>query len=498
MVSNDWCRILETETPKLEQVVGHREANTFALLLVALLERGAPMTLAEVAARLAEVGYGGEAWVLRSLQRCKPGRPPLYREGERYHLDPHAREAGFWVRRLDLRPPPEKLPRRAAEPVPGPEVPLSEDDLDEAFTNAGIYAWSVRRLALAVLEASGGPRAPAEIIAAIARRTKHHALAPDPAKLRPTGAPLVVLSDGRWAIGEGADEALQAVRGAVRKRVAEARARAAKLPDPARVAEQRAEAARAQAAHQAARAAMSRALVVAFPPRRPQAAALLDVEKREISTFVGEELRELRARLAHYAIIGAIEVRALLDALGVEPGDRELAELGPAQKSKRLNRSGRTLKITTALLIQGSCNISRPFGDPEKLAEYLAEGDLTKLRRRMEADVKSLYALYQYGRLHGVVRLRWGFLEDAVAAPWADDDGTQLYDLMQAATAQGVPLEVVVGTAPGWSEPWARVRRAHVVPDERGWSSELVGDDGLLIPRSEVQSARLAGRGTQA
>ena len=36
--------------------------------------------------------------------------------------------------------------------------------------------------------------------------------------------------------------------------------------------------------------------------------------------------------------------------------------------------------------MQGSCGISKPFGDGKKLAEYLANGDEIKLRRRLDAQ----------------------------------------------------------------------------------------------------------------
>ena len=68
---------------------------------------------------------------------------------------------------------------------------------------------------------------------------------------------------------------------------------------------------------------------------------------------------------------------------------------GDSQKSMTLNKSGRTLKITTAMLIQGSCGISRPLGDAGKLREYLARGQLTQLQRRLEADAKAIFALYK-------------------------------------------------------------------------------------------------------
>jgi hypothetical protein len=121
----------------------------------------------------------------------------------------------------------------------------------------------------------------------------------------------------------------------------------------------------------------------------------------------GEDLARSVERLADYDVIAAVEVRALLRTLDFDPGARRLGELGPPQKSKRLNRWGRTLKITLSMLVQGSCGISRPFGQEKVLREYLRDGKGTKFRQRLEADAKSLFALYQYGRLHGAVRLRW-------------------------------------------------------------------------------------------
>jgi hypothetical protein len=178
--------------------------------------------------------------------------------------------------------------------------------------------------------------------------------------------------------------------------------------------------------------------------------------------------------------------------LNVDARDHRLAELGPPQKTRQLNRRGRTLAITMPLLVQGSCGISRPFGDPRTLREYLHAGADTKLRRRLEADMKSLFALYQYGRVHGAVRLRWGFLDEMLPAPWVHRDEPTLHDLLKAAYQRGVPLDVVVGSAPGWADPWARARRAYPAADAWGWPSRLADEDGYEIPRAEVQLARLA------
>ncbi|HXJ34907.1 MAG TPA: hypothetical protein VMS22_12820 [Candidatus Eisenbacteria bacterium] len=471
-MTNDWCRALGIEPPTLEAVAHHREANTFALLLVALLERGEPMTLAEVATRFEEAGIAGRAQALSSLKRCKPGRPPAYRDGDRYHLDPHDDDLDLWVFRLGLRPP--RVARIAppvlgAAPLPNPDVALTPAELDEAWTDASLGGWSQRRIVLAVLDAHGAPLAPADVVAAVARRTRWHGLTVDATKFARRGSAVAVRDDGRWAVADDAAETMRQVRRALRERITLVRRQGSQYPGPAAVEAATVAWERRRAAHRAELARLSRALLVTFPLCSPRAAVLLDVGEHTIRAFVDDGLDELRAGLATYDVIGALQVRARLRALGFDPGGRRLAELEPPQKTKQLNRRGRTLKATTTLLVQGSCGIRKPFGEEGTLAAYLATGATGKLLRRLEADAKSLHALYEYGRLHGAVRLRWGFLDERLSVPWVDRDEPTLHDLEKSALAMNVPLEVVVGSAPGWSEPWSRVRLARVVRDRDGW-----------------------------
>jgi hypothetical protein len=49
----------------------------------------------------------------------------------------------------------------------------------------------------------------------------------------------------------------------------------------------------------------------------------------------------------------------------------------------------------------------------------------------------------------------------------------------------------VVGSAPGWGEPWLLVRLAHVEQDDSGWRTWLIDEDGFRIDEDEVQRARL-------
>ncbi len=494
--TNTWCEALRLESPSIEAVKDHRAANTYSLLIVALLERGEAMTLKEVAARFAEAGVAPEARALRSLQRCKPGRPPIYRDGDLYHLDPNDHDAGLWAFRLGLRPPRApriEVVRPPPTPIPGPELPLTVAELEEAWKDATLRSnWSSQRIVLAVLEAHGAPMSPAAVVRFVADQTQRHSLRETDSATFAHRPCAIEVVDGRWAIAADATVSLLGARKAVRKLLEKVRERAASRPDPALIQARIKASERRRAAHAAKLAAMRRGLLWALPGRSPRAVALLDVDVRSIETFLAKELTEIPQRLAEFEIIAAIDVRGLLRTLDFDPGERRLDELGPPQKTKRLNKRGRTLKITPELLIGGSCGISRPFGDPGRMEGYLRDGQDRKLRSRLEANVKSLFALYQYGRLHGAVRLRWGFLDERISAPWVHFDEPAMFQLKKAAEGAGVPLEVVVGNAPGWADPWARARVAFVRADAKGWRTYLVDEEGLVVDEDAIQAARLS------
>ena len=495
--TNAYCAALGIQTPSLAVARKSPDANCYSLLIVALLEKGEPITLAEAARRFEEAGVATADCALASLKRCQPGRSPIYRDGDLYALDPHDDKTDLWAFRLGLRPP--KAPvLRLARPDPGPlpsaDHPLTVAHLDEAWRDGVPSSWSAQRLALCVLDAHESAMPPDEVVAFVAARSRWHLLSTGSATYWHRGAPIRERDDGLWE-RDPAHAALRSARQAVRERITTACRWAHMRTDPAVVESAREHVEGIREAHAERLARMRRVLIHAFPARRPEAVALVDVGRREITTFVGEEIGTAKKKLLDYEIIAAVDVRGLLRHLDFDPGDSRLAELGPPQKTKTLNRRGRTLKITTRLLVQGSCGISRPFGDEKVLYAYLRDGKHMKLRRRLEADAKSLFALYEYGRLHGAVRLRWGFLDEMIPAAWVHRDEPTLYNLMERAHELRVPLDVVVGSVPGWADPWACAQGAYVEKEEQGWRSWLVDEQGHVIPEDEVQLARLVGQG---
>lgn len=492
-MTNTYQEVLKLTGVRLEDVKHHPEASHYTLLIVALIERGGPMTLAEVAARFASAGVAPVEDALAGLRRCRPARAPVHRDGEHYSLDPYDDDADLWAFRLGLRPPkvartvvvPPELP-----PMPGPTVRLTVAELDAAWNDAVLHTVSARHLALAVLDAYGGPMRPEDVVAAVRERTEWYMLGTDPVKFRSRSSPVLVDAEGRWAIAVG-HEALEAARLGVRERVrARLKAEMGRF-DPAIHEAARREADVRRAKHGAELAQLRRVIVYGFPAVKPEALALVDVAERTIATYVRGEIAGAITRLADYDILAGLEIRTLLRGIGVDPETLRLAELGPSQKTMKINKSGRVLKITAEMLIRGSCGISRPFA-PESLRGYLDTGADSKLRRRLEADARSLYALHEYGRLHHTVRLRWGFLDERLPASWVHHDEPYLGELMKQGLALGVPLEVVVGNAPEWADPWARALPVRVRQGDRAWEQYLVDEIGMVVRDDEIQLARLA------
>jgi hypothetical protein len=491
--TNPYCSRLGIAVPRLEAAKNSPDANYYSLLIVALLERGAPITLREAAKRFEEAGIAPASSALASLKRCKPGRPPIYRDGDLYALDAHDDETDLWVFRLGLRPPhaaPAKPARAEAAPLPSPDQPLIIAHLDEAWREGIAGGWSAIRIAVCVLDAHGAAMSPGDVLEFVRARSSWSPLSANSPMHWRQGAAVRVRDDGRWEL-DITHDAVHSARRAIRERIEVVRRWADMRPDPEVTAAHRRRVEQEQADNAERLARMTRVLVHGFPAGKPEAIVLLDVGRREITTHLGPEIVQARDKLLSYDCIAAVNIRELLRNLALDPGERRLAELGPPQRSMQINQRGRTLKITTNLLIQGSCGISHPFGDAEVVRRYLDHGEHTKLRRRLESDAKSLHALYQYGRLHGAVRLRWGFLDEMIPAPWVHPDEMKLRGLMIRAHEMRVPLEVVVGSAPGWANPWARSLRGSVEKEEGGWQLWLVDELGYAIEEDDVQLARI-------
>jgi hypothetical protein len=96
------------------------------------------------------------------------------------------------------------------------------------------------------------------------------------------------------------------------------------------------------------------------------------------------------------------------------------------------------------------------------------------------------------GVLHGCVRLRWGFLDEALPVEWAQPGEPHLHEVLRGAQETGQALDVVVGAAPGWSEPWARARRVEIVSLDAWHVTLRAAGTTYPVDQRDIQAVRPA------
>lgn len=509
---NRYCERLKIPVPRLQDYVGRPELSLNSLMVLAILEHGEPATLEAIVERLERAGVGPGYRGTRSpdlasaLKKAWHGLPPVYRDaGGRYGLDLGSEDLEWLLFVVGLRPSTfqkrleEEGEASLREPPPDPVAPpdsvaLSHEELEAAWNGRPTTAWSTLRQAAAVLDAFGRPMSLEEVEQVLASLTNERSvLGPETAW---SWRSSLVQVEGLTLRLNPASPDIAAMRRAVRAkayRVLAERARAAHWKATRAVADRAQERAERQAEIEAGRT--RRAIIRVVPePRRIRAAALVDLQRRDIQTFVGDEVSLLPGLLEHYDLVGGIAVRETLAALGLDADRWRLADLGPPQKTITLTSGGRVLRLTPEMVIRSTVGIATPLGDRAKMREYLAANATGKLRRRLEADVKSLAALYRYAVLHGYVRVRWGFLDETIGvAGWGHPGDLTLYHLFDRVQELDLPVDIVIGDrAPAWDDPWRHAERVHVVSVEYQYAIVEGGRQRIILPYGDIQDVRIA------
>lgn len=493
VTTNRYCERLGLEIPRLEDVLAKKKLKPQEAMIVALLERGGPMTLEAIEARFQAGGYPLPG--IRTVRRAWGGTGLIFKDKlGRFGLNLSSRDLDLKVFMIGLRPP-----RRPLDPWPQPAPmkpvtePLSLDEAQSALAQRPPFSFSAVRIAAAVLDAAGRPMTFGEVERFVMDLGWKSFIEEDQA--RRWRSDLVQFdSEGRLVLRREAP-GLMAVRDYLRK--IHQRAELYRLHDQ-RSGQwvERRKAERALAREKAAK--LRRAILRAFPEDgEPVAVTILDVGERSVKSYWGNTLSGAGRALESYDLLAGLDIRATLESLGLDPDRWRLVDLGPPQKTYRLNRAGRILRITTELLIRGSVGISRPLGDASRLRKYAASEDLKKLARRLESDAKALLAYYQYGILHNSVRLRWGFLNERIGVDWAVEGDTHLNEILEQAHQEGKPVELVFRWAPSWSDPWGRAQRFEVVKQEYRTTILRDATQEFYLDPLEVQAARVVDEGAR-
>jgi hypothetical protein len=483
---NRYCNRLRIPVPTVESVVGQPEARVFHLMVVALLECGAPMTLDDIAARLQRVALPArlvpKGDLRASLNKAWRGRPPIVRDtDDRVALDLLFDEWWYIAFQLELRRPrwsPPAVPDVTNRPD---GVPLSAEEVAAAFKDRGLHACSSIRQAAAILEVVGAPLALEELnrrlgeLSACCFPIHEDSLAAWRSDL------VTVEPDGALRMNPHSAEA-PAFRRAIRRmglaqlRVAARHAAVeAERPDfeRARDAERRVEIEEARA--------MTRALIHVAPgANTPLAVALVDAQARRVQVLAGDELAGLASMLDAFDLLAGVDLRPTLRALGLDPEQWLLAELRPTDRTHRPG-DGAPVAVTLDACLRATTGVRHALATPTEWQRLFEEERPARLVARIEAEARALFTLYEYGALQSGVRVRAARPDDRLLpVSWAPRGAPDIHAIVQAAEQAWSAVDVVVGPPSELADPWRDARRVVIV--DRNWPRLLVRADERVGP----------------
>ena len=495
---NRYCRRLGMPLPDLDAALTKPDLKLTHLMALALLEAGGPLSLEAIAERLARLALPprlASAGLPASLRKAWHGQPPVVRDpvDGRFYLDllshhdvrylaylanpvgPTATRVG----REDFRQPPDT-------------VPLSDEEVDAAFRDRTLYTYSSIRRAAAVIEASGGgPLSLAEINRRLVALSDRGAAVDERAVTLWQSDLVAVRPDGLLHLNASSPD-VSGLRRDIR-RMASARLRQRAEADRARAwraehQERRTEDERRELdeARRARRALVHVVTVDGFP----RAAAVIEVGTREQRLFIRDQLVDLPGHLTRFDFLAGVDIRPSLRSVGLDPDRWWLAELRPTQRTFR-PADQQSVAISLPAVVQATTGRSRVLGDPGVWQPLFAARSTTGLAARLEEEAQALFALYQYGALHGGVRVRKRPSERLLPVAWSLGGDPDFASLVSASIRHWVPVEIVVGPPAGLDDPWPAAITVTIVERDRDRLFVREGEDVRALDPADIHALRL-------
>jgi hypothetical protein len=223
-----------------------------------------------------------------------------------------------------------------------------------------------------------------------------------------------------------------------------------------------------------------RALLHIVPPgQQARAAAVIDLHSRDVQVFAGDTLPNLAARLEEFDFLAGVDLRISLRALGLDPERWLLAELRPVQRTFRpAERSA--VPVTLPAVVQATTGVSRVPADGATWGRLLDPKRLHDVAGRLATEARVLCLLYEYGVLHGGVRIRTRTDDRLLPVDWGLRGDPDLHTVLDAAIHACVPVDLVVGVPRDLADAWKHAARADIV--------DRVGQHLVIRTPADVQS----------
>ena len=222
----------------------------------------------------------------------------------------------------------------------------------------------------------------------------------------------------------------------------------------------------------------------------PRGAAVIDAAAREQRLFIDEAMNELAAHLDAFDFLAGVDLRPSLRLVGLDPDRWWLAELRPTQRTLRPSDQG-AVAVSLPAVVQATTGKSRVPADAKAWKPLLAGRSTTRLATRLEQEAQALFALYEYGALHGGVRIRRRPGDRLLPVSWSLAGDPDFESFVSASVRHWLPVEIVVGPSAELSDPWPGATTVTIVERDRDAFFVREGDDVRALDPSDIRAIRL-------
>jgi hypothetical protein len=206
--------------------------------------------------------------------------------------------------------------------------------------------------------------------------------------------------------------------------------------------------------------------------------------------FIGEAMSELPAHLEAFDFLAGVDLRPSLRSIGLNPDRWWLAELRPTQRTLRPSDQG-AVAVSLSATVQATTGKRRIPADAKTWKPLLAARSTTRLAARLEGEAQALLALYEYGALHGGVRIRRRPGDRLLPVSWSLAGDSDFESFVSASARHWLPVEIVVGPSADLADPWPAAASVTIVERDRDVFFVREGDEVRALDPSDIRAIRL-------
>ncbi len=238
-----------------------------------------------------------------------------------------------------------------------------------------------------------------------------------------------------------------------------------------------------------------RALLHIVPPgQQARAAAVIELsrsvsEKREqapasdVQVFAADNLLKLADRLEDFDFLAGVDLRISLRAMGLDPERWLLAELRPVQRTFRPAEQS-AVPVALPAVVQATTGVARVPADAATWGRLLDPKRLHDVAGRLATEAHALRLLYEYGALHGGVRVRTRPGDRLLPVEWGLAGDPDVHSVLDAAMRACASVDLVIHAPRNLADSWKHAVQADI--------ADRVGQQLVIRTAGDVQSLSMA------